>query len=52
MRTLDLNAYGVCEMNDVEMRDVDGGGAIAFALAFSLVMIGAAIASRGNGISF
>ena len=26
MRTLDLNAYGVYEMNDVEMRDAAGGG--------------------------
>jgi hypothetical protein len=26
MRTLDLNACGVCEMNDVELKDVDGGG--------------------------
>jgi hypothetical protein len=26
MKTLDLNAYGVHEMNAVEMRDVDGGG--------------------------
>jgi hypothetical protein len=25
MKNLDLNAYGVYEMNDVEVRDVDGG---------------------------
>jgi hypothetical protein len=25
MKTLDLNACGVSEMNDVEMREVDGG---------------------------
>ncbi|MFV0471102.1 MAG: hypothetical protein ACK5L7_03575 [Paludibacteraceae bacterium] len=29
MKTLDLNTYGVQEMNAAEMRETDGGGIIA-----------------------
>ena len=50
MRTLDLNAYGVYEMNDVEMRDVDGG--IWFAVAFGLLVLGTYIFTGGKGIRF
>jgi hypothetical protein len=41
MKTLDLNAYGVTEMNELQMQEVDGGcPLLAFALGF---LVGAAI---------
>ena len=39
MRTLDLNACGVYEMNDVEMRDVDGGILLAIALTVGIILL-------------
>ncbi|MDR0567373.1 MAG: hypothetical protein LBG47_10145 [Prevotellaceae bacterium] len=41
MRTLDLNAYGVYEMNEVEMRDADGG--IWFAGWIDVISLGIGI---------
>jgi hypothetical protein len=44
MKTLDLNAYGVHEMNDVEMKNVDGGGFFgAFLIAVGVVAVVIAI---------
>jgi hypothetical protein len=37
MKKLDLNAYGVVEMSNAEMRETDGGG--LFYLIFGLGML-------------
>jgi hypothetical protein len=50
MKTLDLNAYGVHEMDAVEMKKVDGG--IIFEIAFGLLIIGVAIFTDGEGLKF
>jgi lactobin A/cerein 7B family class IIb bacteriocin len=42
MRNLDLNAYGVSEMNAVEMQTVDGGSLL---LALAVCAIVAVVAS-------
>ncbi|MDR3365661.1 MAG: class IIb bacteriocin, lactobin A/cerein 7B family [Prevotellaceae bacterium] len=40
MKTLDLNAYGVYEMNAEEMMDVDGGSlALAIALTLGILLL-------------
>ncbi|MDR3366613.1 MAG: hypothetical protein LBO71_06570 [Prevotellaceae bacterium] len=41
MKTLDLNAYGVYEMNDVEMQNTDGG--LAWWIAVGATLAGTAI---------
>lgn len=48
MKTLDLENYGVQEMDINEMKDVNGG---SFLLGFivGLIIVGAAIIITGNG---
>jgi hypothetical protein len=38
MKTLDLNTYGVYEMNDVEMRNTDGGWGFLTAIFVAAVV--------------
>jgi lactobin A/cerein 7B family class IIb bacteriocin len=52
MKTLDLNACGVHEMNAEEMRNVDGGCPIAFAVAFGIAVLIAGVATDWEGITF
>jgi hypothetical protein len=46
MKTLDLNVYGVHEMNDVEMKNVDGGG--LFGALLLVVGLVAAVIGAGQ----
>jgi len=45
MKKLDLNNYGVQEMNAEEMSDINGGilGLIVFAIGFGLLQLAGAI---------
>lgn len=55
MKNLDLATLGVVEMNDVEMRDVDGGilWAIVAALAYDIISNGPdSVASFKAGMNY
>ena len=47
MKNLDLSTYGVEEMNEEEIREMDGGGILAKALGYVCGVVGQSIADMG-----
>ncbi|MDR0712347.1 MAG: class IIb bacteriocin, lactobin A/cerein 7B family [Prevotellaceae bacterium] len=47
MKTLDLNAYGVHEMNAEEMMEIDGG--LAWWIALGALIVGAVLLAWAYG---
>ena len=49
MKTLDLNAYGITEMNSREMENIDGGIAPLVFIAIAAVVIAVVYICGGEG---